>query len=78
MIVRDHEEEVLATLQALRLYIIDLVTAEATMALRAAIFARELQQVELEGDSVQDVQALKNEGNNWCRYDLLIEDADLC
>lgn len=78
VIVRDYEEKVLTTLQAPRLYVIDLVTAEATMALRAAVFARELQQLELEGDSVQDVQVLKNEGKKWCRYDLLIEYADLC
>jgi hypothetical protein len=38
VIVRDHEAEVLAALQASRLYVID----PATTALRVAIFAREL------------------------------------
>jgi hypothetical protein len=73
VIVRDHVGEVLETLQAPGLYIIDL----ATTALRAAIFARELgyQQVELEGDTIQIVQTLKDEGKNWCRYGLLIENA---
>jgi hypothetical protein len=73
VIVRDHEGEVLETLQAHRLYIID----PATTALRALVFVKELgyQQVELEGDTIQIVQTQKNEGTNWCRYCLLIENA---
>jgi hypothetical protein len=31
--------------------------------------------VELEGDTIQIVQTLKDEGKSWCRYGLLIENA---
>lgn len=51
----------MATLFASKDYIIDLVIVEATTILKAAIFCRELghQRVELEGDALQVVEALR-------------------
>lgn len=53
MVVRDYEEEVLATLSAPRQHTIDLIIAKATATLKVILFAKEcgVQQVKLEGDA---------------------------
>jgi hypothetical protein len=81
-IVRDSMVEVLATLSALKDYILKPVVAEAMTALRAVVFSRELgmQKVELESDSLQlgggpdgdAVERLKEFEHVWPS---LIEDA---
>lgn len=67
----------MATLVAPKHNITEPIIAKATTALWPVLFTRELglQKVELEGDPLQVVQAMRNEKKNWCRYDQLINDA---
>jgi hypothetical protein len=54
VIVKNSSEKVLATLLALKMYIINPVIAEASITLKVAILCRELglQMIELEGDAL--------------------------
>lgn len=77
VIVRDSMGEVLATLSAPKEHIIALDIAEATAALSAITFIRELglYKVVMEGDVLIVVQALMSFDKNWSCYDHLIEEA---
>jgi len=76
-VIRDVEGEVLATLSALKDFITDPVIVEATAACCAALFCWELgyQRVELKGEALQMVQALRKEGCNLSKYGHIIEKA---
>jgi hypothetical protein len=62
-IIRNYQGEVLFTLLAPKDPITDPIIAEATTAWQTALFCSELehQRVELEGDALQIVQALRKE-----------------
>lgn len=76
VIIRYSKGEVLATLFELKDHIIASEIAETIAALRAINFSRELDfyKVILEGDALQIVQALGQEGSNLCVYGHLIEE----
>ncbi|XP_059442109.1 uncharacterized protein LOC132174476 [Corylus avellana] len=76
-IIRDHNGSVCAA-KCLKVEgIQEPVVGEAQAALAAVEFSRELgyQDVILEGDSLQVVQALKEEGINWRSYGQIVDDA---
>ncbi|GLT69088.1 hypothetical protein SLA2020_412670 [Shorea laevis] len=77
VIIRSSTGEVLATLSALKSYIINPLIAEATAALRAVTFSRDLgfPKVMLEGDALVIVQALQSPLCNFSSYGHLIEEA---
>jgi len=75
LIMRDPIGEVLASCKPQKIiYIIDMVIVEFIAASRSTIFIRELglRNVELEGDTLQIVQALQKDDKNWCKYGPLI------
>jgi hypothetical protein len=67
--------EVLATLLAPKDFIITLDIVEATAALRAVLFIRELGFYKIVFDVIQVVQALEKDGRNKSRYGHLIEES---
>lgn len=77
VIVHDNNGEVLATLLALKKFIIDPTIAEAMAVPRVVYFCRELgfHKVILEGNVFQVVQDLNNEDHNWSMYGHLTEEA---
>jgi ribonuclease HI len=79
IIARDHTGQVLAVLVASRMYITDPTTAEALAAWKMAevCVTMGFQQVHMEGDSLEVVQALSREDFTWGRYGPLINDAKL-
>jgi hypothetical protein len=63
-------------LSALKYYITDPIITESTVAWQAALFYRDLgyQRVELEGDALQVVHALRKECCNLSKYEHIIEE----
>jgi hypothetical protein len=68
---------VLATLQYPKSNIVDPAVAESFIVLRSIPFAKEMgwQKVKVEGDTIQAVQAIRQDSKNWCLYEQLIDDA---
>ncbi|XXG82366.1 hypothetical protein AAC387_Pa10g0329 [Persea americana] len=79
LVARDYNGKILACRCSFRLYILDPTVAEAVAARMTADLGRtmELQNVELVGDTLVVVQALKKEDSNWTWYGQLIEDAKI-
>ena len=79
LVARDYKGNVLACRCSFRPYIFYPTVVEAVAAWMVVDFCRtmEVQHVELEGDSLVVIQALKNEDCNRSRYKQLIEDAKI-
>jgi ribonuclease HI len=79
IIARDHNRNIVAAFVATRLYITDPSSAEALAAWKMAELCvmLGLNNVLLEGDSLEVVQALCKEDSTWGRYGALISDAKL-
>jgi hypothetical protein len=79
IIARDHNGSIVAVLEASRKFITDPTTAEALAAWKMAELCvrMQLDNVVLEGDSLEVVQALNNKDCSWARYGTLINDAKL-
>jgi hypothetical protein len=79
VIIRDHNGAILAALVASKQYIIDPTTVEALVAWKMVelCVSMDCNSVILEGDSMEVVQALRNEEVSWGRYSTLINDAKI-
>ncbi|XP_059429159.1 uncharacterized protein LOC132162969 [Corylus avellana] len=79
IIPRDHNGDIVAALVVMRMFITDPTTAEALAAWKLADLCvrMELDNVILEGDSMEVVQALRKEECTWGYYGTLINDAKL-
>lgn len=78
--MRDHEGCIIAAKSLSKLASLEPVVAKALVALYVVGFSRDLglQNVIMEGDALQVVNAAKFRGRNWSRYRQIIEDTQRC
>lgn len=76
VIIRDHEENVMAFMYSLKQFIIDLIVVEAFTAQKTVKFNRDLDMWDIicERDALEIVTALQKEGQSWNSYNQLIKD----
>lgn len=76
VIIRNPMREMLASLHSPKCNSLDPTMVESFVALRAVVFAKEMgwQKVELEGDALQVIMALRKDNKNWSRYGQVIDD----